>query len=89
MKNLIAYSTIAMGITLFTFGPAHAFFNDVQDTAQAMNGGGEVNGDAKARGVATFSMNFSASANTEGNFDAKGDANGNSYGYGSPYYTTK
>ena len=72
MKNLIAYSTIALGTVLFTFGPAHAFFDD----SNGNHSGGanaKMNGDAEGRGVATFSMNFSASANTKANFDADGE----------------
>jgi len=72
MKNLIAYSTIALSTVLFTFGPAHAF---MEDTNGNHSGGanGQMNGNAEGRGVATFSMNFSASANTKGNFDADGE----------------
>jgi len=73
MKNLVAYATIVMGTVMFTFGPAHAFINDGDLMQDARNSGnGQVNGNAEGRGVATFSMNFSASANTKGNFDADG-----------------
>ena len=81
MKNLIAYSTIALGITLFTFGPAHAFIDD----GNGNHSGGAnatMNSDAKGRGVATFNMNFSASANTEANFDADGNADMQNMFYG-------
>ena len=72
MKTLIAYTTIALSTVLFTFGPAHAFFDD----SNGNHSGGanaKMNGDAEGRGVATFSMNFSASANTKANFDADGE----------------
>ena len=72
MKNLIAYSTLAMGITLFTFGPAHAFIEDGNSNHVA-GADATMKSDAKGRGVATFGMNFSASANTEANFDADGN----------------
>ena len=90
MKTLIAYATIAISTVLFTFGPAHAFMDDgsfVQDGRN--NGEAQMKGNAEGRGVATFSMNFSASANTKGNFDADGmtqnmfDNNTRSY---RPYY---
>ena len=90
MKTLIAYSTIALSTVLFTFGPAHAF---MEDTNGNHSGGanGQMNGNGEGRGVATFSMNFSASANTKGNFYADGESNmqnmfsGNDYRY-RPYY---
>lgn len=75
MKNLIAYSTIALGTVLFTFGPAHAYF--VQDDTNVNHSGGmngNAKGDAEARGTANFTMSFSGSATTKGNFIADGDA---------------
>ena len=49
---------------------------------------GKTVGNAEGRGVATFSMNFSASANTKGNFDADGMGQNLFYGngYNTPYY---
>lgn len=71
---------MALGVTLavvwgavFLVMPAHAFFNDTNTNGIA-GGSSTVNGDAEGRGVATFSMNFSASSNMKGNFDA--DAEG-------------
>jgi hypothetical protein len=87
MKTLIAYTTIALSTVLFTFGPAHAFFDDGNgNTAGGANA--EMNGDAEGRGVATFSMNFSASANTKANFDADADGSMQNMfaGEQQPYY---
>ena len=83
MKTLIA-------ILALTSTSAFAF---MEDTNGNHSGGanGQMNGNAEGRGVATFSMNFSASANTKGNFDADGESNmqnmfsGNDYRY-RPYY---
>ena len=93
MKTLIAYATIAISTVLFTFGPAHAFMDDgsfVQDGRN--NGEAQMKGNAEGRGVATFSMNFSASANTKGNFDADGMTQNLVDGrdvYRPPYYGTR
>ena len=90
MKTLFAYTTIALSTVLFTFGPAHAFFDDGNgNTAAGTNA--QVNGDAEGRGVATFSMNFSASANTKANFDADGEGSMQNMFAGEqrPYYYAK
>ena len=73
MKNLIALTAIALGTVVFTFGPAHAFVND-GSTSTNHNGSAEHTATANAtgRGVATFGMNFSASANTTGDFKNDG-----------------
>jgi hypothetical protein len=66
MKNVIALTAI------LTATSANAFFDD----GNGNHSGGAsstMNGDAEGRGVATFSMNFSASANTKANFDADGE----------------
>jgi len=66
MKNLIALTAILASTSAF------AFFED----GNGNHSGGvssTMNGDAEGRGVATFSMNFSASANTKANFDADGE----------------
>jgi hypothetical protein len=90
MKNLIAYSAIAMGTVLFTFGPAHAFMDD-NNSNHAGGANAQMNGDAEGRGVATFSMNFSASANTKANFDADGEGSMQNMfsGENTPYYYGK
>ena len=87
MKTLIAYTTIALSTVLFTFGPAHAFFDDGNGN-QAGGANAKMHSDAEGRGVATFSMNFSASANTKGNFDAEGDGSMQNMfaGEQQPYY---
>ena len=72
MKNLIAYSTIALSTVLFTFGPAHAFFDDGNGNT-AGGASSTMNGDAEARGSANFTMSFSASGQTKGNIDADGE----------------
>ena len=90
MKTLIAYATIAISTVLFTFGPAHAFFDNgdfVQDGRN--NGEFSSRGNAEGRGTANFTMSFSGSATTKGDFDANGmtqnlfDNNTRSY---RPYY---
>lgn len=90
MKTLIAYSTIALSTVLFTFGPAHAFIDD-GNTNAAGGADAQMNGNAEGRGVATFSMNFSASANTKADFDADGNGSMQNMFAGEqrPYYYTK
>ena len=74
MKNI----KLAIGVTLaviwgaiFLVMPAHAF---IDNGAANHNGSAESRStmDAKGRTVATFGMNFSASANTEADFDHSG-----------------
>ena len=71
---------MALGVTLaviwgavFLVMPAHAF---MVDNSNGNNSGGAsvtTIGDAEGRGVATFSMNFSASSNAKGKFKADGE----------------
>lgn len=90
MKTLIAYATIAISTVLFTFGPAHAFFNH-GDFVQDGRNNGEFNskGNSEARGTANFTMSFSGSGTTKGDFDANGMTqnmfDSKSYEY-RPYY---
>jgi len=67
MKNVIAIAAVLASTQAFAF---------MEDTKQNGIAGGSstMNGDAEGRGVATFSMNFSASSNMKSNFDA--DAEG-------------
>jgi hypothetical protein len=73
MKNLIAYSVIAMGTVLFTFGPAHAFFDD-NNSNHAFGGASATKGDATGEAEGTFGMTF------EGNGSTSGSLNGNTVG---------
>lgn len=87
----MAYSVIALGTVLLTFGPAHAFFNDNGDFVQDGRNNGQFNtkGNGEARGTANFTMSFSGSGTTKGDFVADGatqnmfDNNTRSY---RPYY---
>jgi hypothetical protein len=67
MKNVIAIAAILASTQSFAF---------IDDASSAVNHNGSVEhqakSDVKGRGVATFSMNFSASANTTGDFDHNG-----------------
>ena len=64
MKKLIAIAAILASTQSFAF----------IDSAANHNGSAEhqAKSDVKGRGVATFGMNFSASANTTGDFKADG-----------------
>jgi len=64
MKNVIAIAAILASTQSFAF----------IDSAANQNGSAESKSTANAtgRGVATFGMNFSASANTTGDFDHNG-----------------
>ena len=64
MKNVIAIAAILASTQSFAF----------IDSAANQNGSAESKStaDVKGRGVATFGMNFSASANTTGDFDHNG-----------------
>lgn len=66
MKKIIAIAAVLASTSAFAF---------MEDTNGNHSGGASatMNSDAKGRGVATFGMNFSASANTEANFDADGE----------------
>ena len=72
IKTVIGVALAVVWGAIFLVLPAHAFVND--GTAST-NHNGSVESTSKAnatgRGVATFGMNFSASANTTGDF--KGD----------------
>jgi hypothetical protein len=73
MKKLIAIAAISTAALLLTAcgNEAKAFIDN--GTANH-NGSAESksNADVKGRGVATFGMNFSASANTSGDFNHNG-----------------
>ena len=76
MKNVKMIVGVALAIVwgaIFLVMPAHAFVND-GSTSTNHNGSAEhqAKSDVKGRGVATFGMNFSASANTTGDFDHNG-----------------
>jgi hypothetical protein len=90
MKNLIAYSAIAMGTVLFTFGPAHAFMDDANGNT-AGGASSTVKGDAEAKATANFTMSFSGSARTTGNIDADGEGSMQNMFAGEqrPYYYSK
>jgi hypothetical protein len=82
MKTLIAYSTIALGTVLFTFGPAHAFFDDGNgNTAGGI--ASSTTGNATGEGEGTFGMTF------EGNGSTSGSLNGNTVGRASDASDTK
>ena len=87
MKTLIA-------LLALTSTSAFAFINDGNGNT-AGGASSTMNGDAEGRGVATFGMNFSASANTKGNFKADGEGDlqnmftGNDYQYRPYYYPTQ
>ena len=68
MKKLIAIAAIIAS------AQASAFMSDNASTNGGHNGSVESKATANAtgRGVATFGMNFSASANTTGDFDHNG-----------------
>ena len=74
MKNLKMIVGVSLAViwgAIFLVMPAHAF---VDNGAANHNGSVESKSSANAtgRGVATFGMNFSASANTTGDFNADG-----------------
>jgi hypothetical protein len=75
MKKLIAIAAISVTALFLTAcgNEAKAFMSDNATTNGGHNGSVESTsiGKATGRGVATFGMNFSASANTTGDF--KGD----------------
>ena len=81
MKTLIAMFAIVASTNSF------AFFNDTNGNT-AGGASSTMNGDAEGRGVATFSMNFSASANTKADFDADGEGSMQNMfaGEDKPYY---
>ena len=84
MKTLIATMAVLASTSSFAF---------IDDGNGNHSGGASstMNGNAEGRGVATFSMDFSASANSKGNFKADGEGDmqnmfsGNDYPY-RPYY---
>jgi len=87
IKKVIGISLAVVWGVVFLVMPSYAFMDDTNGNH---SGGADskMTGNAEGRGVATFSMNFSASANTKGNFDA--DAEGSMQnmfaGEGRDYY---
>ena len=73
IKTAIGVALAVVWGAIFLVLPAHAFVDDGTGSVNH-NGSVESNGKANAtgRGVATFGMNFSASANTTGDFDHNG-----------------
>lgn len=64
MKNVIAIAAILASTQSFAFIDSTANQNGSAESKSTAN--------ATGRGVATFGMNFSASANTTGDFDHNG-----------------
>jgi len=64
MKHIIAIAAVLASAQSFAFIDSTANHNGSVESKSSM--------DAKGRTVATFGMNFSASANTEADFDHSG-----------------
>lgn len=73
IKTVIGVALAVVWGAIFLVLPAHAFVND--GTASTNHNGSvesKSTANATGRGVATFGMNFSASANTTGDFNNDG-----------------
>lgn len=77
MKNVKTAIGVVLAVVwgmVFLVMPSYAFIDDSNGN-QSGGANAKAHSNAEGRGVATFSMNFSASSNAKGNFDANGESN--------------